>query len=189
MQVYLITNRINGKQYVGQTKRTLGTRWSCHKSEALYRKRYPLHRAIAKYGKEKFTVQTLRFCKSTEEMNLVETLFIALLGTVSPAGYNLTPGGDGSHITEATKKKLREKNKGKHLSPATEFKTGHSVSKKVRHKMRLAKLGKKQSPELIAKRFAGREWKHGGVGGYKRHKCRCKLCLKWRHDYYLRTGN
>jgi group I intron endonuclease len=189
MQVYLITNKVNGKQYVGQTTKTLGERWSGHKFESRRRKRYPLHRAIAKHGQRKFTVQTLRTCASKEELNLVEMLYIALFDTMSPAGYNLTPGGDSSYITESTKDKIRAKNKGRHLSAATEFKVGHGVSKKVRNKMRKAKLGKKQSPEHIAKRFAGREWKHGGVGGYKGHKCRCKLCLKWRHDYYLRTGN
>ena len=32
--IYLITNNINGKQYVGQTRNTIQKRWNGHKSSA-----------------------------------------------------------------------------------------------------------------------------------------------------------
>ena len=190
MQVYLVTNKANGKQYVGQTVKSLSQRWAGHVHESRYRARFAVSKAIAKYGKHKFTIETLYICKSKNEMNFIETLYIVLLGTLAPNGYNLTMGGEGCIPTEDTKKKISDKNKGKHLSASTEFKIGHKPSERIRSKMRDAKLGKKQSPATIAKRFARFSvWNHGTCSGYKTHRCRCALCRNWRVVYYSKTGN
>jgi len=96
MQVYLITNKINGTQYVGQTVRTLEQRWNSHVSVAMRGKGGYLAKAIKKYGAEQFTVETISLCESKEEMDFTEMLYIALLHTQRPAGYNLTAGGEGN---------------------------------------------------------------------------------------------
>ena len=52
--IYKITNRINGKVYIGQTRMSLNVRWWHHCN----RKDCPaLHHAIKKYGAENFTVE------------------------------------------------------------------------------------------------------------------------------------
>ena len=94
--VYLITGKTSGRQYVGQTLRTLKQRWDSHVSLALRNKGGYLARAIRKYGKEDFTVEPLHICKTKEEMNFVEIFYIELLKTKSPKGYNLTAGGEGN---------------------------------------------------------------------------------------------
>ena len=59
--VYLITNRINGKQYVGQTTRTLEERFSEHaQADSL------LGRAIQRDGAENFSREVLAKCETQE---------------------------------------------------------------------------------------------------------------------------
>jgi group I intron endonuclease len=107
MIVYLYTNKINGKQYVGQTIKTLAARWKNQKSSAKNKKihRHPIDNAIAKYGAETFDKTVLHECLTVEEMDFAEMFYIALLNTQSPNGYNLTGGGVGlrgwKHTPEA----------------------------------------------------------------------------------------
>lgn len=96
MQVYLVTNKENGKQYVGQTVRTLEQRWNHHVSYALRGKGHYFAHAIKAYGPENFTVETLHVCESKAEMDFTEIFYIELLKTRSPTGYNLTAGGEGN---------------------------------------------------------------------------------------------
>jgi group I intron endonuclease len=199
MEVYLITNNITKKQYIGQTVKALKTRWSEHKSPAAITR---FSRSIKKYGAENFTMESLHVCETKEEMDFVEMFYIAFLNTKTPNGYNLTDGGEGTH--------------------------GMSPSSETREKMRLAKLGKKQTSEHIASRVKGRlegnhwhkhtdetkklisekltgagnanfgkpksdstkklmseanckakPWHHGTGTAYQKYKCRCSLCLEW----------
>ena len=54
MFIYLITNTITGKNYVGQTKRSLDQRFKSHLYEAEKMKyNMYLHNSIRKYGKDK----------------------------------------------------------------------------------------------------------------------------------------
>jgi len=106
MIVYLITNKINGKRYVGQTVQLLNVRWSkhCHVSNA--NKGMLIVHAIQKYGRDSFEIKVLSKCSSLEEMNYRERYYIKLLKTSSPNGYNILPGGLNSLHTEETKKKI-----------------------------------------------------------------------------------
>jgi len=70
--VYLITNQINGKVYVGQTIRPLEFRYAQHKSEARRGRRYALYNAIQKYGLQNFTIQELSCHECDEELSLAE---------------------------------------------------------------------------------------------------------------------
>ena len=59
--VYLITKRLNGKQYVGQTTRTLEERFSEHaQADSL------LGRAIQRDGAENFSREVLAKCETQE---------------------------------------------------------------------------------------------------------------------------
>lgn len=121
MIVYLITNIINGKQYVGKTVRSLNIRWREHVKAA--RENEPLSmlivRAIKKYGKESFKHKILEECSNEDELNEREIFWIKELGTFG-GGYNLTKGGDGmsgyKHSDE-TRQKMSKTRKGRKLSP------------------------------------------------------------------------
>ena len=97
--IYLMTNQINNKQYVGKTVcKNLSRRICNHFSSARnkYDKDYncPLHRAIRKYGEQNFTVEVLEKCSEKESCQK-EIEWIDELGTYKN-GYNATRGGDGS---------------------------------------------------------------------------------------------
>lgn len=99
MIVYAITNLINGKRYIGLTEFSLKRRWSQHTHYARRAKPTAIHRAIAKYGVENFAIVELAsFAKGTDREVLceMERFYIAQENTLTPNGYNMTPGGDGT---------------------------------------------------------------------------------------------
>ena len=57
--IYLITNKINGKQYIGQTVKTVQKRWSRHLADSKNFDFY-FYKAIRKYGKENFKVLSFK---------------------------------------------------------------------------------------------------------------------------------
>jgi len=63
--IYLITNMINGKMYVGQSK-NIYNRFKSHKASAFsenVKRHYLLYRSIRKYGLENFRFEVLEECK------------------------------------------------------------------------------------------------------------------------------
>lgn len=139
MFVYLITNTINGKRYVGQTKQTLANRWSMHvaKNHCRY-----LYNAIHKYGKENFIIEVLFDVPTKELANEFEIEYIDQLRTMFPNGYNILPGGDDRPpLSEEAKKKISEQHKGKR------HRLGQSPSEETRIKLSLANKGKTLSEE------------------------------------------
>ena len=108
MVIYILTNTVNGKQYVGKTIVTAMKRFQQHKADARKGSETAIHRAIRKYGPEAFLVETVDTATTKEELNQKEREWISKLGTFGV--YNMTPGGEGHwHIhSEETKQKLRE---------------------------------------------------------------------------------
>jgi group I intron endonuclease len=92
MIVYLVTNTINGKRYVGATKQGLQVRRRKHLWDAR-NKAYcrVFHAAVRKYGDEAFLWEVLVECSSVEEMIAEE---IRLIEEISPE-YNIAAGGRG----------------------------------------------------------------------------------------------
>lgn len=139
--IYLILNKINYKAYIGQTK-TPFNRWSAHKCEAKNnRLRFPIHKAINKYGVENFQFNIIEICSSVEEADLAEIYWIQQFDSRNNnMGYNLAIGGNvnrGWHHTDESKKKIKEHNIGK-LKPHSE-------------KWISDRIGKKASPETKKK--------------------------------------
>lgn len=89
--IYKVTNKVNGKSYIGQTRYTLEFRWRqhLHKKDNVY-----FHNAIKKYGAENFSLEVLEEC-DVDKLNSREIFYIAKYNTFEE-GYNLTIGGDGN---------------------------------------------------------------------------------------------
>jgi group I intron endonuclease len=105
--VYKITNKINGKCYIGQTINSLETRWYYHCRKNSFC-RY-LGNAIQKYGKEAFSVEVIAECQTPEDLNNTEKHFIEVYNSLAPNGYNLREGGGGyGKMSEEAKKKMKE---------------------------------------------------------------------------------
>lgn len=95
--IYVITNLINQKQYVGKTTKTIEQRWKTHIADSKRNniKNRPLYKAFAKYGIDNFIIQELEYC-SAEEASNKEQYWINKLDTYHN-GYNATLGGDSKH--------------------------------------------------------------------------------------------
>jgi group I intron endonuclease len=91
--IYKITNLINGKIYVGQSKDPV-RRWKEHKWDAFNsncKENSAIHKAFLKYGLENFEFTIIGWF---EDYNEKEKYYIKELDTLFPNGYNLTEGGD-----------------------------------------------------------------------------------------------
>lgn len=97
--IYCITNLINGKQYVGQTIRSLEERFKDHSHQAYSsgNEDRPICRAIRKYGIENFKIEELEQVEN-DLLNEREIYWIQELQTFGKSGYNATKGGDGHYI-------------------------------------------------------------------------------------------
>jgi group I intron endonuclease len=100
--IYITTNKINGKRYIGQHK-SKDWDYSYYGSGKL------LKRAIKKYGIENFTCFPLMWAWGKKELNQLEIDYIA---HYKPE-YNISTGGNGGNLGEEVIKKMSESLKGK----------------------------------------------------------------------------
>ena len=106
--IYILTNKINGKQYVGQT-RNIERRLNHHKK---YYANFIISKAIKKYGWDMFDQHIFYILEN--DLDYFEIEMIKRLNTLAPNGYNLESGGNKNKYPSAeTRKKLSEVTKGK----------------------------------------------------------------------------
>ena len=112
-QIYLTTNLINNKKYIGQHYGEL--------TDSYIGSGNTLKKAIAKYGKENFKKEILEICDNYESMNLAERKWIEKYNAVySEEFYNIAEGGFNSNPCagmseekqQERKRKISEANKG-----------------------------------------------------------------------------
>lgn len=104
--IYCITNKVNGKKYVGQTTATIYDRWKGHLAEARNegRRTAPLDVDIRGATEDKqFLVEELEYV-SAGELCVRERHWIDVLKSLYPSGYNKTTGGwSGYSVCEETR--------------------------------------------------------------------------------------
>lgn len=119
--IYLTTNLINDKKYIG--KRTI--KEGLDPNNDLYLGSGTLiKKAIEKYGEKNFKKEILKFVISEEELNSSEIEFISEYNAVnSDDFYNILPGGMGEnvfkHLSDEEKEEFR--NKCKHVGEDNGF--------------------------------------------------------------------
>lgn len=155
--VYLITNNINGKRYVGITSRNYLERYKEHINEAINGSKTILHNAIRKYGKDNFNIIILESNISYEEASDKEQYYISKYNTyyTSGIGYNMTIGGNGTvgyHFTEADKSKISESLKGHKFPESRNLKikeamTGREYKPEWREALSKSRLGRFKGEE------------------------------------------
>ncbi|MCQ2608747.1 MAG: GIY-YIG nuclease family protein [Bacteroidales bacterium] len=101
--VYVHTNKINGKIYVGQTNNT----------EERWRKMYVgcnhFHNAINHYGWINFNHEIIAYNLPKEYADYIEQQLIQKYKSYNPNyGYNMTLGGEGCKPTDETRIKMSE---------------------------------------------------------------------------------
>ena len=122
MVVYEITNKINGKNYIGFTSQERPEdRFSAHKYKANKGYKSKLYSAIRKYGEDNFDFQVIY--EGTDALEK-EQFFIE----EKTADYNMTKGGEANQLGRTWK-----------------------ISEEGRKNISLAAKGKKKSPEAVEK--------------------------------------
>ena len=112
--IYITTNLINGKRYLGQRRFSQG--WQKYLGSGLTFKK-----ALAKYGENNFIKDIILICFSEEELNQAEYDLSVFFNVVeSNDWYNLVLGGGtsrGWHPSEETKQKIGIKTKERLAEP------------------------------------------------------------------------
>ena len=155
--IYLITNQVNNKIYVGKHH-------TDNLDDGYMGSGKLIKKAIQKYGIENFTKEYLAFCDTEEKLNWFEKFYIKKY-KAREVGYNLTDGGDGvtglygdknpmygvhrfgkdapnygNRYSTETKQKMSKKRAGLHLhwklSEETKQKMSKPKSEETKQKMK-----------------------------------------------------
>lgn len=207
--VYIHTNKVNGKKYVGQTKMNPKDRWGSNGHR--YKECTYFYNAIKKWGFDNFEHEIVYSGLSHAEANKKEQELIELYNTRDHKyGYNIRYGGSNGVLSEETKNKLSQARKdkytgsnspryGKKLSEETKLKIsmaqrgekshcfGKSVSQEVRHRISKSHIGKKHTEETKKKISLSKKGKQLGRDNpnYDNHKLagnnnpRCRSVLQY----------
>jgi len=161
-KIYKITNKINGKPYIGQTGRIIKKRINEHKKKS---SNIPLKNAIKKYGWDNFNFEVVDEV-SEAIADCIESFLIQYCDSmIDKNGYNLETGGNKyKHASEYTRKKLSNALKGKICSEETKKKlseslTGKHHSEETKKKMSKAQKGRHHSEESKIKMKKNSYWK------------------------------
>lgn len=173
--IYQLTNLINNKKYIGvTTKLPPEKRFYDHIKTARNGSRYHLHKAIRKYGKDKFLFEVLEIGENEDYgLNVAEPMYVVWM----KPEYNMTGGGNGTlQWTEDAKARLKK--------PKTE---------EHKRKLSLSHIGKKRPPfseswkENMRKRQLGvSPWNKG-----KTHSPETKLKISYtlKENYLNKKGS
>jgi group I intron endonuclease len=117
VNVYQLTCLANDKLYIGQhsgddleayLRHTLADAFNPHNRKVCR----PLYRAMRKYGREAFVIQSLVRPINKSQMDELEKFFIRTFDTQNrEVGYNVTSGGEGviGYVQSPTKRKAQSK--------------------------------------------------------------------------------
>jgi len=202
-KIYLITNTINNKVYIGQTKLTLEQRFKEHQRPS---KKMSVSKAIQKYGRENFIIELLEEC-DVHNLDERETFYIKKYNSYEE-GYNNTIGGGSQYIshTPEVKQKLSISAKGKLVGEKNPAKRPEVREKISQAQKKRVESGKWKSPtegghtpealEKMRKNQPDRSGKNNSRYGVKmseetKQKIREKqlLAQQRKRDEKIKNGN
>lgn len=158
--VYVATNRVNGKCYVGLTTKGITSRKRSHASYAKSKVSDSYFaKAIRKHGIEAFDFSVLEVCRDMDHLKERER---ALIEVLRPE-YNTAAGGisgpQGWRHSDETRQRMSDAKKGKPGSRLGKKLSLESIAKRTATRALSPVrpwLGKKRSAETIAKIVASR---------------------------------
>lgn len=175
--IYKITNKINGKVYIGQTIQNPLVRFRRHKAG-----NFAIGNAIRKYGESNFKLEVIRECRCPAELNVFERLYIKRENSMFPEGYNLMEGGS-TKLSDISIEKMKKTKRASNWKPSKE-----QVRKAT--KARAIPVRCIQTGEVFESAAeAGRHYKISNSHITKQCKNKLKgLLKKMRFEYYTGGG-
>jgi len=168
--IYIFTNKINNKQYVG---RSINIENRIYRHKILNDSNGSIFkRAIKKYGSNSFNVIKIQY--PTEELNTWEQYYIEEFNTKIPFGYNLTDGGEGKQgykLSQEQKDKISNSLIGKYVGENAGF-YGYKHTEET----------KKTSGKKISDKLKGKP-------KTKTHKNNLSLANMGKHNYLRELHN
>lgn len=122
MIIYKAENKINGQVYIGKTILNLVDRRQQHIYFIGRNRNTYFHNAMRSYGIDNFEWSILTETDCESKLNALEKFYIMMYRKMGSV-YNLTDGGEGTSgrvISEETRRKMSESQKGKKRKPVTE---------------------------------------------------------------------
>lgn len=121
--IYKITNKRDGKAFIGKTTSTLERRFYNHKRNLLDLAKKegkfskgsihgPLYKEMLKEGIDNFTAEKICDAFTFEELNSLEGYYVQKLDTMSPNGYNTRIGAKIPQSNNMDKFRKNEESKG-----------------------------------------------------------------------------
>lgn len=167
MRIYLIVDKTNGKQYIGQTIRPIEQRFEAHR----YGKGY-LGSAIRAHGKHNFTIEEIDYASSQEQLDRLERLYIEMYNSMAPNGYNLTDGGTGNYnVASVSKDIMKEK--------ASTLERKQKISNTAKRTWEARRRKEEEKEQLLAACNC-MECKHWHMGSGDKT---CLSCYKYAESY------
>lgn len=120
--LYLITSPI-GKQYIGIATKSFHQRFSSHRAQARHGKKTLIADAFREFG-GMMHCEPLLVSDNVRYLQELEVRVIEAFGTLTPNGYNVSPGG--GITSDRSAKKISRALKGREFTPEWKAKLGQN---------------------------------------------------------------
>lgn len=161
--IYKLTNKHNGKVYIGLTQRELRHRLLQHR-RATANKKSVITKAIKKYGFDSFSVTIIGTYTDLSTAIDAEAYFIEFHNSLVPSGYNISAGGlvraAGWKHTDEARAKIGVSGIGRTYTHTLEARQKISAAKRGRPSWN--KDGRSPTKGM---KFPGRTWVKDPVTG------------------------
>lgn len=187
MIVYKLTNKLNGKCYIGQTIQTLENRLKQHISCG----NTIISKALNKYGVDNFEITVIDNASNMKQLNSKEIFWIGFYKSLTKYnGYNVKLGGKNSRLTEEEKKIISESTKKALKKPEVKSKLGRNWTDNQRKEFSQLKKGtilSEDHKKSISKSLEG-------VKKSKEHsenisKGKTGLKYNWKNKFYWKDAS
>lgn len=182
MIIYMAKNKINNKIYIGQTIKSLNSRFKSHLRGKTY-----FDNSLRKYGINNFEINIIDSASTIQELNQKEEFWIKKYNSIVPNGYNILYGGKnskGHHRSESTKYKLRIANLGKKHTKLSKEKMSVALKELWKNENYKQKMKKRKSVFIEGNQYgkANKGKLKGPMGSEQKLKIsiKCKELAKKR---------